>query len=199
MEGDMFETMVASGCGKNVPETKGHQFLGRVGVWAKFSSSHFIEPLKRIRSNPSQGSKRRTFSQQTDPERWSWEPGGALSVREDPVFMQLHMKCSKKRGREGRTKHRQERVLKHWEPCFPGAAASFGTWGAAIPSLCQIFIFHPCSNCHVARWLEEDEAGDKDDKKVIHCSGYWSLMAKGDGRNRKRRYKIYLRSNIWSS
>ena len=78
----------------------------------KIQLSHFIEPLKRIRSNPSQGSGRRTFSQQTDPERWSWEPGGALSVREDPVFMQLHMKHSKKRGGEGRTKHRQERVLK---------------------------------------------------------------------------------------
>lgn len=72
-------------------------------MWAKFSWSHFIEPLKKIRSNPSQGSERRNFSLQTDPERWSWEPGGALSVREDPVFTAAPREMQQEKGQGRRS------------------------------------------------------------------------------------------------
>ena len=118
-------------------------------------------------------------------------------------LLQLHVKRSKRRDREGEAKTPagagpetlRTVLLRSCKLRLAHEGQPSDHWSCSA----QIFIFHQCSGCHVARWLEEGETGDKDGNKVIHHSGYWSLMAKGDGRNSKRRYKIYVRSNIWRS
>ena len=75
-----------------------------VRVWAKFSRSRSIKPLKRIRSYSFQGSERKTLSWQTDPERRSWSLEQLWALGKIQSLLKLHMKPSKRRDREGETK-----------------------------------------------------------------------------------------------